>query len=88
MKIKTILGAARKFAMYGIFMGPLPPRFGGGWIGILAGGTIRGLVFAVGYALLLYMLNTWSLFKWSTVAFAFLLYSYAFEMITSRRKHQ
>ncbi|CAG9254527.1 hypothetical protein [Burkholderia cepacia] len=84
MKFQSVIHAARKFAKYGIFMAPLAPRFGGGWMGILAGSAIRALVFAVGYALLLYLLNNWSLFKWSAGALCFLLYAFLQEAIMCR----
>ncbi|CAB3764146.1 hypothetical protein GQ57_29850 [Burkholderia sp. MSh2] len=88
MKFQSMIHAARKFARYGIFMAPLAPRFGGGWMGILVGSAIRALVFAAGYALLLYVLNNWSLFKWSAGALCFLLYAFLQEAITLRETHR
>ncbi|PRE13136.1 hypothetical protein C6P78_20140 [Burkholderia multivorans] len=84
MKFRSVIQALAKFAEHGIFMAPLAPRFGGGWSGILVGGAVRALVFAAGYALLLYMLNSWSLFKWSAGALCFLLYACLQETITCR----
>lgn len=85
MKLKNLTGAVKKILAYGIFMNSISPRFGGGWVGILSGGAIRGLVFAAPYALLLYVLSSWSLFKWAVSAFAFLLYSILLEIFLSRR---
>lgn len=66
----------------------LAPRLGGGWIGILAGGAIRGLVMAVLTALMLYMLGTWELFKWSVSAIGFLVFSILLELDFSRQKQR
>ncbi|MBJ9942869.1 hypothetical protein I7819_23640 [Burkholderia multivorans] len=79
-----MIQAAEKFAKYGIFMAPLAPRLGSGRSGVLVGGAVRALIFAAGYALLLYMLNNWSLFKWSAGALCFLLYACLQETITCR----
>ncbi|MXN74166.1 hypothetical protein GR157_05350 [Burkholderia sp. 4701] len=88
MNIKTMTAAARKFAKYGIFMGPLAPRLRSGWIGILAGGAIRSLVVSALYALALYMLGTWELFKWSLGAVGSLVYSILLEIDLSRQKQR
>jgi len=45
-------------------------------------------VFAALYALLLYALSSWSLFKWAISALVFLLYSLLLEMILSRRANR
>ncbi|KVL32695.1 hypothetical protein [Burkholderia sp. MSMB1835] len=88
MNIKAITNVAKKFAKYGIFMGPLASRLGGGWIGILAGGAIRGLVFSVLSALALYLPGNWELFKWSASAVGFLVYSLLLEIDLSRQKQR
>ena len=88
MKLENLAGAAKIFLAHGLFMTPLSPRLGGGWVGILSGGTIRGIVFATLYALLLYALSSWSLFKWAISALVFLLYSLLLEMILSRRANR
>ncbi|KWE63986.1 MULTISPECIES: hypothetical protein [Burkholderia] len=85
MKSKTLAATLKKLARHGIFLGPLAPRLGGGWIGILAGGAVRGLVFSVLSALALYMLGTWELFKWSVGTVGFLLYSVLLEIDLSRQ---
>ncbi|WGS41770.1 hypothetical protein LFL97_18965 [Burkholderia sp. JSH-S8] len=88
MKFKSIAEAVRKFAKQGIFPGPLAPHLGGGWIGILAGGAIRSLVVSAPYALALYLLGTWELFKWSVTAVGFLVYSILLEIDFSRQKQR
>ncbi|MGK8204214.1 hypothetical protein ACRS8P_16370 [Burkholderia cenocepacia] len=88
MKMKDIAEAARRFSRYGIFLGPLASRAKNRCVGVLVGGTARGLVFAAGYALLLYALDTWSPFKWLAGTVAFLLYAFVLEIYGSRRKQQ
>ncbi|WP_155638501.1 hypothetical protein [Burkholderia cepacia] len=88
MKNKTLAETLGKFARYGIFLGPLAPRLGGGWIGALAGGAVRGLIFSTLSALALYLLGTWELFKWSAGAVVFLVYSLLLEIDLSRPRRR
>ncbi|KVC26377.1 hypothetical protein WS58_22110 [Burkholderia pseudomultivorans] len=86
MKMKDAAEAARRFFRYGVFMRPLASRAKNRCVGVLVGGTARALVFAAGYALLLYVLDTWSPFKWLAGSAAFLLYSFTLEIYGSRPK--
>ncbi|WP_412022858.1 hypothetical protein [Burkholderia cepacia] len=88
MKFRAVANILKRYWAYNIFPAPLAPRFGGGWIGILTGGAVRSLVVSVPYALMLYLLGTWDLFKWSLTAVGFLVYSVLLEIDLSRQRRR
>jgi putative Ca2+/H+ antiporter (TMEM165/GDT1 family) len=88
MKMKNIAETARQFSRYGIFMGAVASRAKNRCVGVLVGATARTLFFAMGYALLLHVLGTWSQSKWLVGSAAFLLYSFVLEIYGSRRSRQ
>lgn len=86
MIFNAVTKILKRYRAYGIFLGPLVPRFGGGWVGILMGGAVRSLVVSAPYSLWLYLSATWEPFKWSAMTVGPLLYSVLFEIDLIRQR--
>lgn len=75
MKLSTVTDILKRYWVYGVFLAPLAPRFGGGWKGIVLAAIIRSAIVSIPYAILFHAFSSENIFGWLIVSSSALLYS-------------